>query len=548
MKYLPLLLVALLLGAVACAAPVDPVFPDVKALYSTPVDAQVLKSSEKDGIVTEEVRFHCEMDGDKSVDTFGYFVYPKGAQGLPAVIWNQSGLAPADTNLVNYGVKRGYAMFCFDYPNLGGGYRSTMHYMINSTLVLTDDIRQAPIAHGAIAALKAVSFLQSRPEVDKARIGMAGNSWGGFFSTLMAGLDPRLKACAASFGTGSLQLGCAWFRGAPDAAIAERWGTTLDPGWRLAYSKTPILWVSATNDNFYWMPSLMQSYALAAGPKHLSIAANYDHDAPRAFGEQFDWLDIYLQGKPGFTTVTPLKVTRHGRKLIARWSFSSPPERKVTSAEVALSYGAPGNWRCRAWRILPATITGTTCRVTLPDSPLPYYITGATIDTYRHSTPLVYVDPKKYSVLKKQADMPVDGCVMWGGFEPNQIGFLAGQGFPMPATSLDARMGKQAAILPAGKTTNFARLYFIAGLPHRLTCYLKAEKPTTVTLSLTELYDKNERMRENTVAVGTEWTPVTLDFPTAAGMYTDMPFTVTVPVGAAVLMDDLSFCPIMSGK
>ena len=250
----PLLLICLLLACLAAWAVDDPVFPDVKALSSTPLDAKTVKITEKDGVVTEEVTFHVEMDGDKRVDSFGYFVYPKGAKGLPAVIWNQSGLAPADANIANYGVKRGYAMLCFDYPNLGGGYRTTQHYAINSTLVLADDIQKAPIAHGAITALKAVSFLLSRPEVDPARIGMCGNSWGGFFSSLMCGVDPRLKACASSFGTGNLQLGCAWWRGAPDAATADRWAKTLDPGWRLARNKTPMLWVASTNDNFYWLP------------------------------------------------------------------------------------------------------------------------------------------------------------------------------------------------------------------------------------------------------------------------------------------------------
>jgi len=541
------LTVLLICAGAWAAVPDDPVFPDVRALYSTPLDAQTLKTTEQDGVVIEEVTFHVEMDGDKRVDTFAYFVYPKGARGLPAVIWNQSGLAPADTNMAMYGVKRGYAMLCLDYPNLGDGYRSTVKYMINSTLVMTDDIRQAPIAHGAIAALKAVTFLQSRPEVDKTRIGMCGNSWGGFFSTLMAGLDPRLKACASSFGTGYLQLGCAWFRGVPDAATAARWGATLDPGWRLASSKTPMLWVASTNDNFYWLPAMMQSYATAAGDKHLSIMPNWDHESPGSVGQQFDWLDAYLLGKTPLMSVTPITLKRQGKKVFAEWSFSGLPERAAASAEFALSYGEPGNWRCRAWRVLPAVITGKTCRARLPESPLPYYVYGSVIEgnRARNSTPLLYIEPQAGGLYNAKADLPIDGCAEWGGFEKNHINFVRAQGFSMPDTVAGARTGEQAALLPAGQTASFMRPYFIAGLPHRLTCYVRAEKPATVTLRLTGQFDRSERMSADTFTVGTEWAPVTMDFPTLNTAWTDLQLTAAVPAGSPpVLMDDVSFQPI----
>jgi len=536
----------LLAAALWAVAPNDPVFPDVPALYGTPVDAKVLKTAEQDGLVIEEVAFHVQMDGDTRVDSFGYFVYPKGAAQRPAVIWNQSGLAPADTSLAVYGAKRGYAMFCFDYPNLGGGYRTTAHYPINSTLVLTDDVRTAPIAHGAVTALKAVSFLRTRPEVDPERIGMCGNSWGGFFSTLMAGVDPRLAACASSFGTGNLQLGCAWWRGAPEPTTAARWAQTLDPGWRLAYAKTPMLWVASTNDTFYWLPALMATYAQAAGPKHLSIMPNWDHESPGSVGQQFDWLDSYLQGKTPLLSVSDITVEKQGKHVYATWRVSGPPERTVTGAELALSYGEPGNWRCRAWRLLPATIQGQTCRAVLPASPLPYAIYGSTFDNGRHrnSTPLLFVDPKAYGLLDPQAALPIDGCAEWGGFEPAQLAFTRNQGFPTPQAATPGKEGAQAALLPAGQTSAFMRPYCIAGLPHRLSGWVRADTPTTVTLRLTGQFDRSQRVAEEVIPVTTEWTPFTLDLPTKNGLWTDLQLTAVVPAGAPVWLDGVRLVPV----
>src|SRR5205085_12561425 len=122
--------------------------------------------------------------------------------------------------------KRGYAVLCIDFPNTG--YRSTGNYSINTGLHLPTDPKQAPIYHGAVALLKAVSYLETRPEVDRDRIGMGGSSWGGFFTTLMVGVDPRLKVGTCLYGTGNLQLGNAWWDGqsrrssVPTAAERER--------------------------------------------------------------------------------------------------------------------------------------------------------------------------------------------------------------------------------------------------------------------------------------------------------------------------------------
>src|SRR6266850_1891403 len=131
-----LLLTSLLLGQA------DPVF-DLKAILAPPLNARVTKTTEKAGIVTEEVMFHSETDGKKSVDIFAFFSYPKGARKLPAFIWNQGGLAQASTYWTEFGAKRGYATLCIDFPM--PGYRSTGGYAITSGLELGDDPKKAPI-------------------------------------------------------------------------------------------------------------------------------------------------------------------------------------------------------------------------------------------------------------------------------------------------------------------------------------------------------------------------------------------------------------------
>ena len=212
-----------------------------------------------------------------------------------------------------------------------------------------------------------MTYLESRPEVDRNRIGMAGASWGGFFTTLMVGIDPRLKVGSSLYGCGSLQLGNAWWDGVSRSsqepigpAERERWRTTLDPAWRLPRSKTPIGWVTGTNDAFYSMPALMKSYEMAAGEKHLTLVPNWDHALPNQLGNEqvLGWLDTILKGRHLFPSVTPIGVKNEGGRLIARWSFDGDG----AAAALIASYGEPGNWRGRYWHTFSAHIDGKIAR------------------------------------------------------------------------------------------------------------------------------------------------------------------------------------------
>jgi len=530
---------------------------DVKALIATPLNPRVLKSTEKDGIVTEEVMFHSEMDGEKSVDIFGFFSYPKGANNLPAFIWNQGGLYQATPYFTELGAKRGYAALCIDFPI--PGYRSTGDYPINSAPTMGDDPKQAPIYHGAVALLKAVAYLESRPEVDKNRIGMAGSSWGGFFTTLMAGVDPRLKAASSMFGAGSLQLGNLWWDGGGHGIEhtpewREKWRTTLDPAWRLPKSKTPISWITGTNDQFYWMPSVMQSYEMAAGPKNLSLLPNWNHALTPNLDEQiFAWLDVHLQGKPEFLKVTPLKeLATRDKGYALQWTFSGP--RKATSAELIFSYGEAGNWSHRYWQTVKAQIKDNTCTAKLPPSSEPILVSGTVIDedNFRYSTPLLTVAPTLMTIKRPTETTNIrpirptfqgyNGASEWGGFEAKDEQYAKLHGYAYPPLGTDTRRGKGAGVLQAGKIT-LPPLLFTGGFPHTFSAYLKADKPAQVTVVLNGSFDGKNLTEQKEFAVGTQWTPVHLQFLPPEARFATLSATITVPEGVTVFIDEVYFSP-----
>jgi dienelactone hydrolase len=529
---------------------------DFAAINAPPLLSRTLKRTESNGIVTEEVKFLSEMDGRKPVEIFAYFSYPKGRRNLPAFIWIEGGLAPARTLRTHFGARRGYATMAIDFPR--PGLRSTGLYPINLGLELGENPRQAPIYHGAVALLRAVSFLESRPEVDKNRIGMAGSSWGGLFTTLMTGVDRRLKVGACMFGTGNLQLGNMWWdaynrSGDFPPILREHWRTTLDGAFRLRTRKTPIAWFTGTNDWFFWMPSVMKTFGTTGGAKHLSLLPNWDHALTSAVTEQtFQWLDIHLKGAKPFLEVSPLTLERRGDRWLARWSFSGT--RRAREARLLLSYGEAGNWHTRYWKTLKAQMNGNQCTAWLPTATLPVQVSGTIVDDsdFRYSTPLRQAAPLPLRI-SYDPDFTYDSCHAWGNYEPRQWDYLKRHHVYPAALSREARDGKFSAVLPGGER-RLPQLQFTEGVPHRLSFSIKVPRPiigtsagtVPVVLETATRFNNTAHPQQKPLLATGAWTDVTLDITPRESLLDRWNVRLQIPEGATILIDRVRFEPISS--
>jgi hypothetical protein len=569
-----------------------PVF-DWKRLSSTPLRARVLGVQVRDGIVTKRVMFHSHMDGRKSVDIFAFYSYPQqkpqkagkglksgkrgpekhgpeAARRLSAFVWIEGGLAQAKPFRTVFGARRGYATLAIDFPI--PGYRSTGGYPINLGMYVDENPRQAPIYHGAVALLKAVSFLQAQPNVDASRVGMAGSSWGGFYTTLMAGVDPRLKAASAMYGAGNLHLGNMWWdaygrSGRFPPRVREHWRTSLDPAFRIAKSRVPIAWFSATNDWFFWMPALNRTHAMAGGPKSLSLLANWDHALSGEVSEQaFAWLDVHLKGAPAFLKLSNLRVTRRGGEVWAGWEFSGP--RPARFAEVALSPGRVGNWHARAWTTMRATLRfspkgakGGRCWLRLPRADAPFVLFGTVEDRtgFRYSTPLVQVNPAALlgaaavqraarSDSGETADLAdlIDGCAPWGGFERDGLVWLRRHKWLSPRPihgrlSTDAVGGRKSLRLDGG-TTRLPLLRFAEGRRHRLRFWIKglAREPFKAGLRFNAAFLGQPRDVVRWFHVEPRWQAVEFDLSPHEDLSHRYNAALLMPPGVSALVDSWS--------
>jgi dienelactone hydrolase len=224
--------------------------------------------------------------------------------------------------------------------------------------------------HAVADALLAHSLLRSLPDVDRARIGVTGISWGGYLTSLIAGVDPRFALAAPVYGCGftlDMTFGDEIRRLTP--AQQDHWMRWWDPGAYLQKAAMPILWVNGTNDFAYTMNGWQKSYRRPTGPRGLSLRLRMEHghtqgEAPE---EIHAFADQVLRGGP------PLcRVTGQGRDGARVWvTFAA--EATVRKAELCYTRDA-GPWPERHWEAVPAALGEGKATATLPEGARCYYL------------------------------------------------------------------------------------------------------------------------------------------------------------------------------
>lgn len=224
--------------------------------------------------------------------------------------------------------------------------------------------------HAVASALLAHSLLRAQPQVDADRIGVTGISWGGYLTSIIAGVDPRYKFACPVYGCGfTLDHNFAGSVMAQGKERGERWMRWWDPSAYLGQAKLPMLWVTGTNDFAYTFPALQKSYLLPTGPRTLAIRIRMPHGhGPAGEGpeEIHVFADSVLQGG------APLpRFTGQGREGSSAWaSFEAQVE--LDRAELTFTK-ATGPWKDRLWEAAPAEMKDGKLTAVLPEGTTVYY-------------------------------------------------------------------------------------------------------------------------------------------------------------------------------
>jgi esterase FrsA len=226
---------------------------------------------------------HIPVSGGDTVR--GYLMLPLGNEPVPTVLVTnglEGTLAEALVPLLAYR-DSGMGTFVMEMPGTYS-YREAL----------------SPASEGVYS--KVIDFLAGHPGVDADRIGMIGFSFGGYWSTRMAAVEPRLKVAVSNGALTHRSFGALASFGTPEIIVSTLRNTTAatsmaDMSRKLAkfslaqhYRRIeiPLLVINGSHDTLI---STQDSIDLAIGAPHAQLVL-YDGDDHCAMGHAKQWSEL----------------------------------------------------------------------------------------------------------------------------------------------------------------------------------------------------------------------------------------------------------------
>jgi len=279
----------------------------------------------------------------KRMPVFAWVGIPPGTppkNGFPGVVLAHGGGGTAFANYSMAWIKRGYAVIAMDLYNrrpldtegrkcvsLEGGW---LGWEIYDSELMARATANIVIAH---------SLLRSLPKVDPERTALVGVSWGGFFSSLVAGIDGRFKII--------LPVYCHY------------------PNY-LTCAKSPIHFFTGTCDMNFQDEGLFKEWDLAGTMEaNRSIVINLPHShAAFCFPGVFRIIDAAVGCGPSLPRLTGFTVDQATRRVSATLASAGAGVRRTM-----LVYTSDSNpvWQEKIWKEKEVMFDGMTIEASLPD-------------------------------------------------------------------------------------------------------------------------------------------------------------------------------------
>lgn len=334
---------------------------------------------EKMNVMVRKVVIHARSipdskEGDSNV--FVIFAKPEKEGKYPGLLFLHGGGGFADETLAKVWAKAGYVVASPDLP--GNADPKKVPYSTGPIRLTYDksrwtanpDVTASSTFDGPVAAVKTFYLLKSQPEVIANKIGVTGVSWGGYMTIMLCGLlGNEIRAAVTVWGAGFYDYGSTFQTALGKMPENERelWLKHLDAGRYAVNIQCAMLFVSATNDKWFYPPCVMKTYDTVKSSKMILWAPNKSHYADNVpggskspkrrsmVGVESDFLDYHLkdEGKP-FPKVSIDSVKKTDAGLAITGNLASAD----TVESVTLWHAAPpadGDWPKVQWQELPCT-------------------------------------------------------------------------------------------------------------------------------------------------------------------------------------------------
>ena len=322
------------------------------------IEAEVTKEWEQDGIVCRVIRYRIGTFKGQPSTVAAFYAFPKGATALPGLMHIHGGGQSANLATVVTDAKRGYASLSLNwggnkmtladgkiYDGLNTDWgavdathepkRNKVNHFAGSTkpdaftLDAVDSPRNDNWFLVTLAARRGLTFLQSQPQVDPARLGVYGHSMGGRLTTQLTGIDKRVKAAVPSCGgSGDLIATLDEMPGGQRSKATSLALATTSENPYIARLSVPTLWFSPTNDFHAHMDNMAWNWrGVPDSLLRLSMSPHFNHRHDHASTlTQHLWFETHLKGKTGLIPTTPAIAIEAGRipKVVVTPDASKP--------------------------------------------------------------------------------------------------------------------------------------------------------------------------------------------------------------------------------
>ncbi len=366
--------------------------PDFKEV---PPNVEVLSETSAEGVTTQEILFAGGDFNGKPTRIHAYYSRPAAEGKYPAVVQlHGAGFRKLTPNATVFYARNGFACLSLDWagkakdrPELRSEFNSPGRLARRLPEAERD---QAPprgwrtfgrevdgIRAGVLFARRAAMFLRSRPEVDGDRLCLSGKSAGAHLSLLVLGVEPAFCAAAVKYGTGfidDIRIG-GYFGPITMTHRREQkeWLAAYDPKHGIQNFRASTLILSGTDDIFFWMPSVLQTYRAVPSEKRLIMRPNDNHRQVGNHQIPLAWFKSVLGTGATWPTIKSLTASVADGQLNLRTSAAAAPGIKRVEFVFKRQPLKVFHWgrrkdpnRSARWAVETATKDGDTWTLSIP--------------------------------------------------------------------------------------------------------------------------------------------------------------------------------------